>query len=190
MNDKLKQAIKLAKESLKNLDLDDLEKPVAFSKAIDYYLYGDSGKSEPASPKNKRTLKAGTPIEENHNNFWNNLARTTKLEENSIKDIYSLKNKTINLVLSKVRGADRKEQQVTFCSLILYGYIVGLDQEWVKATILAEAAKAFNLYDSNISKVLSKSPLFRKTGVGKGLEYKLTVPATSQVVDYLKELAK
>lgn len=189
MTTSIVDAIKKAKQSLEGLNLDDVEKQVAMSKAIDYYLLPNSNSQKKPTDKSNQ-LALQNAKDENDLDFWGNLSKASKLKEELIKDVYSFSKGFVNLVLTKVKGGDRKEQQVNFSALILYGYMVGLKQDWISPKTLAEAAKEFHLHDTNFSRTLSASTLFRTKGYRSGLQYKLSTSAIKQTEEYLKELCK
>ena len=181
----IKKAIEQANNLIEKLGIEDTElKKIAFSKAVDYFLgqKEDSGKSKTMS-----ALSLVTNIEED---FWHRLSEAAGIEIEILKDIFTIKNNQILLVISKIKGKTKADQQRYFSALILFGYHEGLNLDWVATKLLTEAANHSGLYDTyKFAKNITKSDWFRTKGKTKGLQYKLSASGINEAKNYLKELA-
>ncbi len=189
MSEKLIKAIKLAKDSLKDLGLDDVEKQVAMAKAIDYFLKHEDKEtvSDNATTNYEIGSKNEVKTDSGKNPFWSELSLSSEVAEERLKDIYSIKESQINLIIPKVKGENAGEKQCHLALLVLYAYMKGLQMEWVPSTLLTESVKEMNVHDSNLSRNLEKD-WFRKTGTGKGVKYRLSTVGVSEAKSYLGSL--
>lgn len=182
---KLQDALKNANSEVEKAEINDPElKKIAFSKAVDFYLHGEkeSSQSYPAMEEMSDVKKS---------NFWNSLTTSTSIEEGKLKDVYSVKEKQILLVISSVSGESRADQQRNLAILILFAYHEGLGYEWVSSGLLAQAAKHSKLYDtSKFAKNLrsKETNWFSMKGAKKGLAYKLSGPGLNQAKSLLVEI--
>jgi hypothetical protein len=184
MDTKLQDALKKANSEVEKAKITDPElKKIAFSKAVDFYLQGEkeSVQSREAMHKINNTKES---------DFWATLASSTNIEEGKLKDIYSIKDKQIVLVISSVLGESKTDKQRNLAALILLAYHNGLGYEWVSSGLLAEAASHSKLYDTSKFAKNLKSDLFRSTGVKKGVKYKLSGAGLNQAKSLLANITK
>lgn len=174
MDNKLQDALKKANDEVKKAGITDPElKKIAFSKAIDFYIQG--GKDLSSQPVASRE-KGG------ESNFWSTLSASTDIDEKKLKDVYSVDNKQVRLVIDKNRipGDSKADKQRSLAALVLLAYHEGLGHEWVSSGFLAEAAKHSKLYDTSKYAKNLKYDWFRSQGIRRGLSYKLSGPGVSQ----------
>lgn len=186
MKDNISEAIEAAKKLIEQSKIDDVElRKIAFSKAVDYFL---ADKKSGDFPKpSSRASKDGS---ESPNDFWDNLSEVSDTDIKKLKDIYSLKEKQVSVVLSKtsIRGDSKADQQRFLSALVAFAYHEGLKYEWVPASLIVEAAKHSGLYDTTkFAKNVGGSEWFRTVGKKKGLKYKLSSTGVVEVKNYLKE---
>lgn len=184
MDEKLQEALKKANAEVEKAEITDPElKKVAFSKAVDFYLYAESNQASAGHKVSRAT-------QDKPGDFWISLANSTGVEAGKLKDIYSLKGEQVLLVISSVPGDSKADKQRNLAALVLLAYQDGLNREWVSSQLLAEAAKHSRLYDtSKFSKNLVKYDWFRSEGASKGLKYKLSGPGVSEARNAIKALA-
>jgi len=185
MNRNIQEAIKKAREVIDQLEIDDIElKKIAFSKAIDYFLVPKEYKKE---PKKTEIFEEEKPKK----NFWNQLSNKSDIEIERLKDIYTIKDGQIYLIIRELRGEVKAEQQRSLALLILYGYQEGLSKNWVSSSLLAEAAERLDLYDkSKFAKTVGRHLWFRTRGETRGREYKLSTQGLKEAQNYLRKLSK
>ncbi len=184
MDSKLQEALKKANSEVEKAKITDPElKKIAFSKAVDFYLQGEK---EPA--QSHETV--GKINNTKESDFWATLASSTSIEEGKLKDIYSIKDKQIVLVISAILGESKADKQRNLAALILLAYHNGLRYEWVSSGLLAEAASHSKLYDTSKFAQNLKSDSFRSTGVKKGLKYKLSGPGLNEAKTLLANITK
>lgn len=191
MTQKLVQAIKLAKESIRGLELDDVEKSAAMAKAIDYFLKDVKDIPMTTAESTIVTLHKDDDAEKvsTTGDFWSILESKSRINTNKLKDIFSIKEKQITLVLPNINGNLIPEKQRNVALLILYAYTNGLGMEWVSSALIVEGLKDFAIYDRNLSRNLDKqSNWFRKKGRKKGLNYKLSGVGIVEAKTYLGSL--
>jgi len=184
MDTKLQDALKKANVEVEKAKISDPElKKIAFSKAVDFYLQGEkeSAQSRETTNKTNNTKES---------DFWATLASSTNIEEGKLKDIYSIKDKQIVLVISAVPGESKADKQRNLAMLILLAYHSGLGYEWISSGLLAEAASHSKLYDTSKFAQNLKSDSFRSTGVKKGLKYKLSGPGLNDAKSLLVNITK
>lgn len=179
MDAKLQEALKRANSEIENSGISDPElRKIAFSKAVDYYL------SESQAPINPS--KAVEQPQAKEASFWSNLSASTKIDEVKLKDIYSIKGNQVLLILRTMPGNSKVDKRRSLAAFVLLAYQEGLKYEWIVSTLLSEAAKNSDLYDtSNFSKNLNFA-WFRSTGKKKGVKYKLSGPGVGAAIDLLK----
>jgi len=181
MDTKLQDALKKANVEVEKAKISDPElKKIAFSKAVDFYLQGE--KESVQSRETANNTK--------ESDFWATLASSTNIEEEKLKDIYSIKDKQIVLVISAVPGESKADKQRNLATLILLAYHSGLGYEWISSSLLAEAASHSKLYDTSKFAQNLKSDSFRSTGVKKGLKYKLSGPGLNDAKGLLTNITK
>ncbi len=182
MDDKLQKALKKAKKEVEKSGITDLElKKIAFSKAVDFYLQ-EGGKSSLFQSKTTREE------DKSESDFWVVLATAVGIDENKLKDIYSIRDKQILLVMSSVPGELKAERQRNLAALILFAYHEGFEHEWVSSSLLAKAADHSKLYDtSNFAKNIrsKETNWFSMKGTKKALTYKLSGPGVNQAKNLL-----
>ncbi|OGY26704.1 MAG: hypothetical protein A2Z11_04270 [Candidatus Woykebacteria bacterium RBG_16_43_9] len=180
MNSKLQEALKKANAEVEKSGITDPElKKIAFSKAVDFYL----GSETPQSTIAPRIPKGAS---DKSDDFWTSLHDSTGIEINKLKDVYSVKDKQILLVISSVPGDSKADKQRNLAALILLAYQEGLNYEWAPSSLLAEAANHSKLYDtSKFAKNIVQSDWFRTEGVRRGLKYKLSGPGVSEAKNTL-----
>ncbi|HEY5259284.1 MAG TPA: hypothetical protein VIJ46_01460 [Rhabdochlamydiaceae bacterium] len=185
MEDKLLHAIEEANKLVEKSNIKDPElKKIAFSKAVDFFLTG-SPKAE-----NQTAVTPGHSAGGATGKFWTDLSEAVGIDVPTLKDIYSLKDDKFYLVISRVKGSKKNDQQRYLSALIVYAYHEGMKLEWVPSNLLARAAEHSSLYDtSNFSKNISDSDWFRTDGAKKGLRYKLSALGMAEAKLYLKELS-
>ncbi len=97
MENNLQDALKKANTEIEKAGIADPElKKIAFSKAVDFYLHGSN---DYPRIDTQETTK-GT--QKTSDDFWRLLTNSTGIEVNKLKDIYSVKNGQILLVISSV----------------------------------------------------------------------------------------
>ena len=172
MDNKLQDALKKANAEVEKVGITDPElKKIAFSKAVDFYLNAE--KASAPSPRKEDAPSVAA------SDFWASLGSSTGLEEKKLKDIYSVKDGQVLVVMSSFPGDSKADKQRNLAALVLLAYGEGMQEEWVSSTRLAEAAQHSKLYDtSKFSKNL-RHQWFRAEGVKKGLKYKLSGPGLS-----------
>ncbi len=186
MDKKLQDAIAKANSEIEGLKISDPElKKIAFSKAIDFYLYG-----EQEYPQKTEVAGADKIADTKKADFWKSLSGSVGIEEGKLEDVFALKNEQILLVIPDVPGNSKVARQRNLASLILLSYHEGLKYEWVPSNLLAEAAKHSKLYDTSKFAKNLKFDWFRSYGVKKGLKYKLSGPGTSAAKNLLANLIK
>lgn len=184
MDKKLQDALKKANTEVEQAGITDPElKKIAFSKAVDFYLQGD-----------KESLLLETDVLKTNRkrkwNFWGNISSTSGVEIKRLKDLYSIKDEQILLVVSSVPGKSKAERQRNLAILILFAYHEGFEDEWIPANLLAEAAKHSRLYDTSKFAKNLKTNWFRSEGVRRGLKYKLSGPGISAAKTLLTSLTQ
>lgn len=183
MEQKLQDALKKANIEVEKAGITDLElKKIAFSKAIDFYLNSEK----------KQIVTTGEAYTDNlkKSNFWTSLVASLGIEEAKLKDIYSVKEEQILLVISAIPGESKADKQRNLAALILLAYQEGFNYEWISSSNLAEAAKHSKLYDTSKFAKNLKFDWFRAEGVKKGLKYKLSGPGTNQAKNLLSLIIK
>lgn len=184
MDNKLQSALKKANEEVEKSGVTDIElKKIAFSKAVDFYLHGES----------KQIISQQANVEIKTDIFWETLSNSTRIEAKSLKDIFSIKDNQISLAIPTVPGTGKAEQQRNLAVLILFSYHEGLGYEWIPANFLAKAADHLKLYDtSKFAKNLlsKKTKWFSIKGIKRGREYKLSGPGIFVAKELLKTLIK
>ncbi|HUC31156.1 MAG TPA: hypothetical protein VMR99_00500 [Candidatus Paceibacterota bacterium] len=188
MEDKLLHAIEEANKLVEKSNIKDPElKKIAFSKAVDFFLTGGPKTENQTAVRSGREVNvAGGATGE----FWTDLSEAVGIDVPTLKDIYSLKDDKIYLVISRVKGSKKNDQQRYLSALIVYAYHEGMKLEWVPSNLLARAAEHSSLYNtSNFSKNISDSDWFRTDGAKKGLRYKLSALGMAEAKSYLKELS-
>jgi len=184
MDKKLQDALKKANAEVEKANITDPElKKIAFSKAVDFYLQSEK---EPA--QSRKTVSKINNTKES--DFWATFASSTDIEEEKLKDIYSIKDKQIVLVISAVLGESKADKQRNLAALILLAYHNGLGYEWIPSGLLAEAASHSKLYDTSKFAKNLKCDLFRFTGTKKGLKYKLSGPGLNEAKNLLLDITK
>ena len=184
MEIKLQEALKKANAEVEAAKITDPEmKKIAFAKAVDFYLQGT--KSPFQSPETVHKTS-----NTNSSNFWPSLASSTGIGEEKLKDVYSIKDKQIVLVISSVPGESKADKQRNLSALILLAYHNGLAYEWISSSLLAEAAAHSKLYDKSKFAKNIRSDSFRHEGVKKGLSYKLSGPGLNEAKILLADLIK
>lgn len=188
MENNLQDVLKKANAEVEKAGITDPEfKKIAFSKAVDFYLHG----SDASSRVNIQETIKGT--QKTFDDFWELLGSATGIEIGKLKDIYSIKDGQVLLVVSSVPGNSKSDRQRNLAALILFAYHEGLRNEWVTANFLAKAADHSKLYDtSNFAKNLrsKETNWFSMHGVKKGLTYKLSGPGISHTKDLLVTLTQ
>lgn len=195
MEESIKNAIQQAYTLVKKLNIKDKElKSAAFSKAFDFFiLNGAEGLGQKkAAVITKEFVKKDAPYKDKEvGSFWTMLSEASGIPTPKLKDIYSLKNDQLQLIIPELKGKAKSEKRTSLAVLLLFAFSVGLNKEWVSSLVLAEGAKHYNLYDpNNFSKDLARSDYFRTQGKGKGLEYRLSMGGITEAKSYLKELAQ
>jgi hypothetical protein len=184
METKLQDALKKANVEVKKANITDPElKKIAFSKAVDFYLQGEKEFTHLQNTKQKADNT-------NELGFWTNLVSSIGIDEGKLKDVYSIKDKQIVLVISSIPGESKADKQRNLSALILLAYHNGLGYEWVSSGLIAEAAGHSKLYDTSKFAKNLKCNLFRSTGVKKGLKYKLSGPGLNEAKNLLANIIK
>ncbi|MCX6791561.1 MAG: hypothetical protein NT149_00800 [Candidatus Gottesmanbacteria bacterium] len=185
MDSKLQEALKKANTEVEAAGITDPElKKIAFSKAMDFFLRGETVTAQ----LSEAVPKTGSIQEPN---FWITLASSTGIDEGKLKDVYSIKGKQVLLVIPSIRGETKADKQRSLAVLILLAYCNGLGYEWVSSSLLAEAASHSKLYDtSKFAKNIRKCEWFRSEGIKKALKYKLSGPGLSHAKSLLEEITK
>jgi hypothetical protein len=187
MEDKLLRAIEEANKLVEKSSVKDPElKKIAFSKAVDFFLTAS------AKMENAAAVTSGSEVSpgDGTGGFWVGLSDAVGIDVSTLKDIYSLKDDKVYLVIARVKGAKKNDQQRYLSALIVYAYHEGLKLEWVPSNLLARAAEHSSLYStSNFSQNISDSDWFRTVGAKKGLRYKLSASGMVEAKSYLKELS-
>jgi len=185
MDNKLQDALKKANTEVEEAMIIDPElKKVAFSKAVDFYLYGTDAQPQSSSQNIVGDTKK-TP-----DNFWKVLESSTGIETKKLKDVYAVKGEQILLIVSSVPGESKADKQRNLAALVLFAYHEGLGREWVTSSLLAEAASHSKLYDTSKFAKNLKFDWFRTEGVKKGLKYKLSGPGTNRAKEFLLEITQ
>lgn len=181
----IKKAIEKANSFIVKLEIKDPElKKIAFSKAVDYFLGQKEGGSE------LDIAEVPSMVPKTDGDFWNRLSKTSEIENEFLKDIFTKKNNQILLVIPEVKGKTKADKQRHLSILILFAYHGGLNLEWIPAKLLAEAADHSGLYDTyKFAENIIKSGWFRTKGKKRGLQYKLSASGINEVKNYLRELA-
>ena len=186
MDTKLQNVLEKANKEVKNAAITDPElKKIAFSKAIDYYLYGTKVRSQDTSSK-----ISPDSTEKESDGFWGGVETSAGIEESKLKDVYAVRDDQILLIISSVPGEKKADRQRNLAVLILFAYQEGLGREWVSSTLVAEAANHSKLYDTSKFAKNLKSDWIRTKGVRKGLKYKLSGPGTSHAKSLLTKLTE
>ena len=187
MEDKLLRAIEEANKLVEKSSVKDPElKKIAFSKAVDFFLTAS------AKMENAAAVTSGSEVSpgDGTGGFWVGLSDAVGIDVSTLKDIYSLKDDKVYLVIARVKGAKKNDQQRYLSALIVYAYHEGLKLEWVPSNLLARAAEHSSLYSTcNFSQNISDSDWFRTVGAKKGLRYKLSASGMVEAKSYLKELS-
>jgi hypothetical protein len=187
MEDKLLRALEEANKLVEKSSVKDPElKKIAFSKAVDFFLTAS------AKMENAAAVTSGSEVSpgDGTGGFWVGLSDAVGIDVPTLKDIYSLKDDKVYLVIARVKGAKKNDQQRYLSALIVYAYHEGLKLEWVPSNLLARAAEHSSLYStSNFSQNISDSDWFRTVGAKKGLRYKLSASGMVEAKSYLKELS-
>jgi len=183
MDTKLQDALKRANTEVETSGISDPElRKIAFSKAVDFYLREEK---EPPQPDKPAPQAKGSASD-----FWATLVTSVGISEKKLKDVYSVRDEQISLVMSSIPGESKADRQRNLAALVLLAYHEGLGHEWVSSSLLAEAAGHSKLYDtSKFSKNL-KSDWFRSHGVKKGQKYKLSGPGVSQAKNLLTTITQ
>jgi len=185
MDTNLQDALKKANSEIEAAGITDPElKKIAFSKAVDFYLYGLE-----ARPQDD-TQKISNVTQKRPDNFWRLFKSSTEIEIKKLKDVYSVKGEQILLVMPSMPGESKADKQRNLAALILFAYQEGFGQEWVSSSLLAEAANHSKLYDTSKFAKNLKFNWFRTEGVKKGLKYKLSGPGTSHAKDLLAKITQ
>jgi len=183
MDTKLQDALKKANEEVEKAGINDPElRKIAFSKAVDFYLHADKG-----SPQTRKRSDEADIIK---SDLWPNIASSTEIEEKKLRDVYSLKDKQILLVMPSIPGGSTADKQRNLAALVLFAYSEGLGQEWLSSGLLAEAARHSKLYDTHKFAKNLKHDWFRSAGIKKGIKYKLSGPGLSHAKGLLKSIAQ
>lgn len=189
MENNLQDALKKANTEVEKAGIVDPElKKVAFSKAVDFYLSGGNDHSRVDIQQNITKGAQKTP-----DDFWQLLTNSTGIEINKLRDIYSMKDRQILLVISSIPGESRSDKQRNLAALILFACREGLENEWIAANFLAKSADHSKLYDtSNFAKNLrsKETNWFSMHGVKKGLNYKLSGPGINHAKNLLITLTQ
>lgn len=184
MKKNLEDVLKMVNTDVENAGITDPElKKIAFSKAVDFYLYGENTpKQNKESPKISRETKK--------NEFWNILSESTGIEEKRLKDVYTYKEEQILLVVT-IPGDTKTDRQRNLAALVLLAYHEGLYIDWVPAKHIAEAASHSKLYDKgNFARNLREYDWFRSEGVKKGVKYRLSGPGINRAKEILREISQ
>ena len=91
----------------------------------------------------------------------------------------------------KVRptGDTIDSQQQTLAHAVLMGYHKLLGKNEVKATVMGEVARYWNLSDKNFSKSAKTSSFVQARGKGKGLVYSFRPGAVAKLTDEMRKMA-
>ena len=184
MDTTLQEAIKKANTEVEQIGINDPEmKKIAFSKAIDFYL-GDV-KEEPRSEQTAHEIDTQAKQD-----FWSILATATGIGVKRLKDLFSIKDEQIQLIIPSIQAESKTDQRRILAALILLAYHEGLGYEWVSSGLLAEAAKNSKLYSNSKFAQNLKHDWFRSQGIKRGLKYKLSGPGMSEAKTILTNLTQ
>ncbi len=188
MKEKFRSIVREALNMSEQCEIKDDEiRRIVFSKALDYLLSKQTeiGPSQFGTSSTNSIEGSGSSKNE-QNNFWQLMSTVSGAEVGKLKDIYTLKDDQILLVMPNIEGITKAEQQQKLAVLVLFAYHEGLGEEWVSAIKLAEAAKHSNLYDTSKFSRNVRGTLFRTQGAKKGIKYRLS----SAGIDTAKKILK
>ena len=95
--------------------------------------------------------------------------------------------KTLKLKVQPI-GKTVEDQRLMLVHSILLGYHLLLGEDNVKATIMSEAARYWNLWDTNLSKTIRTSRYIQVRGSGKGKVYSLKPGAVAKLTESIREM--
>lgn len=182
----LKEKIKIAHESVEN----ELEpyKMEAFKIILEKLLH-DITNSKQVDSNQITDIQT---IEQNTDSTQSLFKLATKcdLEIQELTNVLELENNEIILLKKMNQDTDAKNQVVA-SQIILTARMKGLNEEWTKTSVLLEIGLKNRLgFETNLSRNLTQSKIFRTKGQGRATEYSLTTDGWQEGLKIITTLAR
>ena len=156
-----------------------------FSKLLDPTV-ADNHVTSKKSPQIKEVEKSGS-IELKESRKI--LAKRCSIDIIQLDDIFDFRNDSVNILVLPETASPEKQADVLKC--IMAGYQIVFDKIWIQAIKLGGDMKKIRMHDSHMARVFTKDERsFRKQGVGKSTEYKLTRYGLNSAFRIIKNLAE